>query len=90
MQRVKLSRFSPAEKVYFAWGFLQSLPTAEHHAAERRAALAFAYPWKWAGCIPACGAQDAETLGRHWAALVMSQLARERRWRNSRQAARAA
>lgn len=90
MQRVNLSRFSSAEKVFFVSGFLQSLPTAENYARERRAALDFAYPWRWAGCIPACGARDAETLGRHWAAFVMSQLDRERRARDVRQAARAA
>ena len=90
MQRVNTKAFRSGEKVFFTSGFLQSLPTAENHEKERRAALAFAYPWTWAGCIPACGAQDAETLGRHWAALVMSQLARERRSRDARQAARAA
>lgn len=90
MRRVNLSRFNSAEKVMFISGFWQSLPTAEPYARERRAAMVFAKPWDWAGCIPACGAQDAETLGRHWAAIVMSQLARERRARDARMMTRAA
>lgn len=87
MRRVNTCAFNAFERRDFVVNFVHALPLeGGYPTAEGRAALAFAEPWDWAGCIPACGARTVEELARVWAAMVLGRLDWEARTRLARAA----
>lgn len=88
MRRVNARKFTAFERRDFVTAFVHALPLDRggYPTAEGRAALPFAEPWNWAGCIPACGARTVEELARVWAAMVLGRLDWEARLRWARAA----